>query len=140
MATCVLRDGEQIFELPFLDSYSTINITVTNVSRKVEFIDISSNFVSQPVSYRGAFECSDPELNKLWEVSRWVTQICMQTHHLDSPHHQEPISDPGDYLIESVVNYHCFGAQWLPRQDLRKFAKILKNKRTHRSKKSRSLK
>ena len=29
-----------------------------------------------------------------------AVQICLQTHHLDSPNHQEPISDPGDYVIE----------------------------------------
>ena len=69
----------------------------------------------------GSFSCSDPKLNELWNSSRWLTQICMQTHHLDSPNHQEPICDPGDYLIESHANYYAFGSPWLARQDLRKF-------------------
>ena len=54
-----------------------------------------------------------------------MTQICLQTHHLDSPHHQEPISDPGDYLIESLSNYTAFFQPWLTRQDLRKYAWIM---------------
>ena len=50
----------------------------------------------------------------------------MQTHHLDSPHHQEPISDPGDYLIEALENYYAIGEPWLAWQDLRKFGLLLK--------------
>jgi hypothetical protein len=56
-------------------------------------------------------------------------QICLQTHHLDSPNHQEPISDPGDYVIESMVNYDAFAQPWLTRQDLRKFAWILERQK-----------
>jgi hypothetical protein len=49
----------------------------------------------------------------------------MQSHHLDSPNHQEPMCDPGDYLIESLQNYYAFGEPGLARQDLRKFALML---------------
>ena len=56
-------------------------------------------------------------------------QICLQTHHLDSPNHQEPISDPGDYLIESMVNHYAFAQPWLARQDIRKFAWLLKDEK-----------
>ena len=52
----------------------------------------------------------------------------MQTHHLDSPHHQEPISDPGDYLIESLISYNTFGEAGLAKQDLRKYAQIIRNR------------
>jgi hypothetical protein len=81
------------------------------------------------VDYRGSFECSDVFLNRIWKVSRWAVQICMQTHHLDSPNHQEPISDPGDYVIESMVSHHAFALPWLTRQDIRKFAWILKDEK-----------
>lgn len=131
VATCVLGPGETIFELPFMDSFSTINLTLKGVTTPVEIGDVNAVFTSQPVEYQGRFECSDAQLNKLWVAGRWATQICMQTHHLDSPHHQEPISDPGDYLIEAQVNYCTFGAPWLPRQDLRKFAWILERCKYH---------
>uniref|UniRef100_UPI00375137D7 alpha-L-rhamnosidase C-terminal domain-containing protein n=1 Tax=Armatimonas sp. TaxID=1872638 RepID=UPI00375137D7 len=58
------------------------------------------------------------------------------THHLDSPHHQEPISDPGDYLIASLVNYAAFFQPALTIQDSRKYAWILtqcKNQNFHTS-------
>lgn len=120
-----LRDGIQYFELPFFDSFSVINIDVSGITTPIEIQNISAVFTSQPLEYKGKFACSDPELNKIWESCRWATQICLQTHHLDSPHHQEPISDPGDYLIEDLASYYCFDNPRLARQDLRKFAHIL---------------
>ena len=121
----LLTGAEQTVELPFLDSYSVINLRATGLQEPLEIMDVISVFASQPVAYRGAFECNDPELNRLWNVCRWSTQICLQTHHLDSPHHQEPISDPGDYMILSLNNYAAFFQPALARQDLRKYAWIM---------------
>jgi hypothetical protein len=127
MTSVVLREGITYYEFPVMDSFSTVNIQVSNVTTPTVIEDVRASFVSYPVSYVGSFETSDADLNRLWKASRWATQISMQTHHLDSPHHQEPISDPGDYLIESLENYYAFGEPWLARQDLRKFAAILRN-------------
>ncbi len=120
-----LGEGLQELEYPYLDSFSVLKLQVTNVTSPLEILDAGAVFSSAPVAYRGAFECNDPELNRLWKVSRYLTQICMQTHHLDSPNHQEPICDPGDYLIESLENYYAFGEPWLARQDVRKFGGLL---------------
>jgi hypothetical protein len=127
MTSVILREGITYYEFPVMDSFSTVNIQVSNVTAPLAIEDVRASFISYPVSYVGSFETSDADLNRLWKASRWATQISMQTHHLDSPHHQEPISDPGDYLIESLENYYAFGEPWLARQDLRKFAAILKN-------------
>ncbi|MBB6051500.1 alpha-L-rhamnosidase C-terminal domain-containing protein [Armatimonas rosea] len=136
MATATLAGGLQTFELPFMDSFSVVNLSAKNVTEPLEILDIRASFVSQPVAYRGSFACSDPALTRLWSVCRWATQICLQTHHLDSPHHQEPISDPGDYLIASLVNYAAFFQPALTVQDSRKYAWILeqcKNQNFHTS-------
>jgi hypothetical protein len=125
MATVLLRDGEQIVELPFYDSFSVINLVATNVHAPLQVLDVRANFVAQPVTYRGSFSCSDEKLDRIWDSCRWLTQICQQTHHLDSPHHQEPICDPGDYLVISLDNYCAFGQPSLARQDLRKYAWLL---------------
>jgi alpha-L-rhamnosidase len=126
MATVLLRDGDQTLELPFYDSFSVINLVAKNVGSPLELLDVRANFVSQPVEYKGNFECSDPDLNRIWSSCRWLTEICQQTHHLDSPHHQEPICDPGDYLIISLNNDYAFAQPDLARQDLRKYAWLLR--------------
>jgi len=127
-ATVLLGGGEQYYEFPMMSEIvPAFTVELKNVTEPVEIIDVGANFTSQPVEYRGSFECSDGRLNRLWKVSRWAVQICMQTHHLDSPNHQEPISDPGDYLIESMVSHYAFAQPWLARQDIRKFAWLLKD-------------
>ena len=125
----VILDGsKQYFELPFMDEIApSFIIELKNVTIPVEIVDIGANFTSQPVEYKGEFECSDDRLNQIWKASRWAVQICLQTHHLDSPNHQEPISDPGDYVIEAMVNNYAFAQPWLARQDLRKFAWLLQD-------------
>jgi hypothetical protein len=127
-ATMILGEGEQSFEFPFMTEIApAFTVMFTNVTRPVEVLDVGANFTSQPLEYKGAFECSDEHLNQIWQASRWAVQICLQTHHLDSPNHEEPISDEGDYVIESMVNDYAFAQPWLARQDLRKFAWILQD-------------
>lgn len=124
-ATLHLTEGEQEFVTPFYSSFTTINLTASHVVRPVEIQDVSALLVSYPVTERGAFSCSDSGLDRLWEASRWATRLCMQDHYLDSPDHQEPICDPGDYLIESLLNAYAFAEPALTRQELRKFAALL---------------
>jgi alpha-L-rhamnosidase len=123
-----LAGGEQFIEFPFMAEVApSYTVTLKNVTEPLEILDAGATFTSQPVEYRGAFSCSDPKLNELWDVSRWTVQICLQTHHLDSPNHQEPLACHGDYMIEAMVSHHAFAQPWLARQDLRKSAWIYRN-------------
>jgi len=125
----ILREGVQSFEAFRLSGFQYLQITIDNIDGPLEIKKIGNTFTSYPVEYKGEFTCSDDLLNEIWKVGRWTTQLCMQSYHLDSPIHQEPLSDPGDYLIESLINYYTFGDPWLVRQDLLKIARILEKKR-----------
>jgi len=123
-----LRDGVQTFESRDYYALGTVTVVVRNATAPVEILDVTADFLSQPVEYLGSFSCSDEALNRLYKSGRWSTQICMITHHLDSPQHQEPISDYGDYLIADLVNYYTMGNNtWLAKQDLRKWAWVMEN-------------
>jgi len=131
-AKMVPGGGETDFEFPFMtEVVPSYTVQLSSVTEPVTIVDAGATFTSQPLAYKGAFECSDPFLNQIWPVARWAVQICLQTHHLDSPNHQEPISDPGDYVIESMVNDYAFAQPWLTRQDVRKFAWVLKDEHYH---------
>jgi alpha-L-rhamnosidase len=124
-ATLHLDGGEQTFETPFYSSFTVINLTAAHVTQPIEIQDVTALFVSYPVTDKGAFSCSDSHLDRLWEASRWATRLCMQDHYLDSPDHQEPICDPGDYMIEALLNAYAFAEPALTRQELRKFGALL---------------
>jgi alpha-L-rhamnosidase len=122
-----LGGGKESLE-SFMDALEpAFTVELTNVREPLEVLDCGAVVTTQPVEYRGDFSCSDERLNRIWKASRWAVQICLQTHHLDSPHHQEPICDPGDYVIEAMVNHYAFAQPWLARQDIRKFAWVLKS-------------
>jgi hypothetical protein len=126
-----LREGLQYFESRDYFSLGTVRVVVRGAARPVEIRQVTADYLSQPVEYRGSFTCGDEALNTLWKSGRWSTQICMITHHLDSPEHQEPISDYGDYVIADLVNFNTMGASWLARQDLRKWAWVMQNAHYH---------
>ena len=131
-ASFTLAGGEQSLEFSSMTEIApAFTVEFTSVTEPLEVLNVGATFTSQPLEYRGKFECSDESLNRLWKVSRWAVQICLQTHHLDSPNHQEPICDPGDYVIEAMVNDYAFAQSWLTRQDVRKFAWLLKDRNYH---------
>ena len=123
-----LRDGIQTFETRRFHAVGSVRLDFRNITAPIEILEVTADWTSQPVAYEGRFECSDPFLNRLWKVCRTSVEINLQTHHLDSPTHQEPISDYGDYLIEDLVAYDAFGYgnPWLIRQDLRKWAAVMR--------------
>ncbi len=114
------------FETPFYSSFTVLNVEARHVTQPIVIEELRAIFTSMPVACTGQFECSDPNLTALWSASRWALELCQQDHHLDSPDHQEPICDPGDYLIEALINYCAFGQPELARQDLRKYGALLR--------------
>jgi hypothetical protein len=111
--------------------YLQVKVTVLDGAQCKEPLTIHSIdavFTSFPVKYRGLFTCSDPFLNQLWDAGRWTTQLCMQSYHLDSPIHQEGLGCTGDYMIESLISYCCFGEARLARKDILRTAYLLKQK------------
>ena len=127
-----LRDGLQYFESRDYFSLGTVRVVVRGATKPVEIRQVTADFLSLPVEYVGSFTCSDEALNTLWKSGRWSTQICMNTYHLDSPLHQEPISDYGDYVIADLVNFNTMGTNpWIARQDLRKWAWVMENAHYH---------
>ena len=128
----ILGEGEQCFEFPFMTEIApafTVELKKRQDAgrdrRRRRQLHLATAGVPRRV------RCSDERLNRIWKASRWAVQICLQTHHLDSPNHQEPISDPGDYVIEAMVNDYAFAQPWLTRQDIRKFAWLLKDEKYH---------
>lgn len=120
-----LREGRTTWESPGYDAFSEVDIQVTHAAKPVHITFLKAVFTSQPVIYRGSFESSDDHLNTLWKAARWQTQISMQDRYLDSPNHQEPIGDPGDYLIAAQESDYAFGDPWMAAQNLRQFAALL---------------
>lgn len=106
-------------------SIGLYEMTVENHSDNCVKIDSSLIFSCYPVSEEGSFVCSDQQLQKVYEVCKWILEICRQTIHLDSPRHQEPLACTGDYYIESLMTAFCFGDMRLAAFDAQRTADLL---------------
>lgn len=95
---------------------------------KTRVFDVGLIFACYPVKTEGSFRCSDEEINRIYDVSKWTLQICRQWIHLDSTHHQEPLGCTGDYFVESMMTYFTFGDPSLVRFDCVRTADWLKQK------------
>lgn len=101
-----------------MHSIGALDIRIKNEGDLPAIIRPALSFCSYPLEREGCFVCSDPELEKIWEVCKWTLRICRQTLHLDSPRHQEPLACTGDYYIESLMTAYTFGDMRLARLDI----------------------
>lgn len=74
------------------------------------------------ITQEGNFECSDPELNDVYNVCKHTLKICRQSIHLDSTKHQEHLACTGDYYIETLMGFYCFGDMKLSEFDVMRTA------------------
>lgn len=102
-----------------LQSIGVIRIGVTFTQKQdavIENVSLISTHYDEPDE--GTFVTSDDELNKIFELCKHTLGICRQSLHLDSPYHQENLACTGDYYIESLMAYFCFGDTKLTRFDI----------------------
>ncbi len=102
-----------------LQSIGVIRIGIVFTEKEditIENVGLVSTHYDEPDD--GIFECNDEDLNKIFKLCKHTLGICRQSLHLDSPYHQENLACTGDYYIESLMAYFCFGDTKLTRFDI----------------------
>jgi alpha-L-rhamnosidase len=117
----ICRAGNQRFQTFDKRAFRYMQIDVRNLKVPISLGPVSMVFSTYPVSYRGAFECSDPLLNRIWEVGRWTVQLNMEDAYTDCPW-RERGQWWGDARVQALVNYYAFGDLQLIRHGLRNIA------------------
>ena len=117
----ITREGRQVFETFGMRGFRYMMLTFRRIQGPVWVHHVGVNFSTYPVAYRGAFECSDERLNKIWEVGRYTVQLCMHDAYEDCPW-REQAQWWGDARVEALVNYYAFGDTKLMARGLRQIA------------------
>lgn len=117
----IMKDGPQEWELFFWKGFRYLQLDFRNCGKPIEVESVSLNFTSYPVEYRGAFECSDDLLNKIWNVGRHTLEVCMHDGYEDTPWREQG-QWLGDAQVEMLSNYYAFGDLKLGSKCLRQFA------------------
>lgn len=105
----VCRQGRQRYLSPVRRGFRYMVLTVRKASTPVKLHEVYVNQSTYPVTNAGAFQCSDPLLNEIWNISRHTTRLCMEDTFVDCPSYEQ-VFWVGDSRNEALVNYYVFGS------------------------------
>ena len=114
-----LRSGEQKFYTldPRAFRYMRLDIYDNPAPLTIHTRIVASGY---PVEYKGEFDCSDALLNRIWEVGRYTTELCMDDAFMDCPW-RERGQYLGDLAVEMRIAAYAFGDTLLARRGLAQF-------------------
>lgn len=114
----ICRDGVNRFLSLKRRSGKYIYITFRNLKRPVQIRKIQLIESTYPVTYQGSFSCSDPFLDKIWEISARTLKLCMEDTFTDCPLYEQTLW-VGDARNEALFAYTPFGATDLSKRCLK---------------------
>jgi alpha-L-rhamnosidase len=114
----ICKPGTQEFRTFDKRAFRYLQLDVRGIRQPLRVGPITLLLSTYPVEYQGQFECSDPRLNRIWEIGRWTVQLNMEDAYTDCPW-RERGQWWGDARIQALVNYYAFGDRSLIRYGLR---------------------
>lgn len=103
----MLGPGEQEWESRKRIGFRFARIEFFDCPAEVEVSGFAVRSSLYPVDYRGYFNCSDPQLNRIWEAGRKTLHLCMQEYYLDGIK-RDRFLWVGDTRAEALYNYYLF--------------------------------
>ena len=94
-----------------------LNITLRNTTADVKIKDICFLSAQYPLTKKGRFECSDPLLNRIWEMGALTQAIDMEDVYDDCIDRERGLYAL-DALIQYNVNLACYGDHALMKRSL----------------------
>lgn len=73
----------------------------------VKIGDVGMLYEYAPVKYRGSFKCSDPELNKIWDVGAYTMHLTTREFFIDGIKRDRWVWS-GDAVQSYLMNYYLF--------------------------------
>ncbi len=73
----------------------------------VDVADASMLYEYAPVEYRGTFKCSDPELNRIWDVGAYTMHLTTREFFIDGIKRDRWVWS-GDAVQSYLMNYYLF--------------------------------
>ena len=120
----ITSDGMQCYRSKIRRGFRYLQITIRNLKGSLKFYRIFINNSTYPVVANGRFECSDYLLNRIWEMSRYTTQLCMEDTFVDCPAYEQTFW-VGDFRNEALVNYYTFASYKLIKRCIKLVAESL---------------
>ncbi len=113
----VLREGAQSWERFEWSGLRYLQLTIRHCPRPLRVNKIALRETGYPVEAIGAFECSDPLLNRIWQAGVTTLRRCMHDGYIDCPSREQ--RQWMDGYVSARINYVAFGDARLALQMLR---------------------
>jgi len=107
------RAGRQRFEKFDWTGVKYLQLVVRNAPSGLGVRHAGSIYTRYPAEHRGTFECSDADLNRLWEAGRYTTLQCTHDAWEDCPG-REKRQWLGDGIVHYLVAAAAFGPSTQP--------------------------
>lgn len=117
----ILREGRQRHQVYDWKGYRYVQLTFRNLHRPLLLHEVGATFTSYPVQPRGAFQCSDPMLGRIWQAGAYTQQLCTHDALMDCPWREQQ-QWLGDGRVQLLVVQNAFGDRHMPRKFLEQFA------------------
>ncbi len=92
----IARDGSQTWEVAEYRQFRYLHITVRSLYDPVWLQSVSVDAYTYPAEPRGAFECSDPLLNQLWQACVDTTYLNMEDTMVHESYRERSVWATGD--------------------------------------------
>jgi hypothetical protein len=106
---CELRDGETFLTAPTGLRYVKLQALSASNDKPVLLDAPELRRILHNVAQTGAFMCSDPDLNAIWDLSAHTVHLCMQNEIWDGIK-RDQLPWMGDLYTEALAAYHVFGS------------------------------
>jgi hypothetical protein len=117
----IARAGRQQWERFEWTAPRYLQLTVRQATGPVTLHAVGLNTLSYPVEHRGAFTCSDPQLERIWKAGQLTLHRCMSDGYMDCPQ-REQRQWLGDSYVSSLINSVTFSSMELTARLLRQAA------------------
>ncbi len=104
LATNAVRKNEGDYTL---DNTKAFRYVYVAPEAGVNFGDVAMLYEYAPVEYRGKFKCSDPELNKIWDVGAYTMHLTTREFFIDGIKRDRWVWS-GDAVQSYLMNYYLF--------------------------------
>jgi len=113
----IARDGKQTWQTMHPRGMRYLEVVITGDVENFTLDRVSLTCANYPVEEIGSFECSDPMLGRIWELSRDTQRVCMEDAYLDCPWRERGLYT-GDMFVQFQNNLAGFGDRKLMRHCL----------------------
>lgn len=119
----ILKGGSQTLRAFNRRTFRYMKLLFQETPKRIDIDAVNLQMNVYPVENKGAFTCSDRQLNRIWDVGRYTMQLSMLDHFVDCPWRERTIYG-GDVQPENLISYYAFGDPRLNRKTLRQMFAI----------------